>query len=81
MLTLEQIEAAILQLSPDQFHQLLEWFFELDHQRWDEQLERDIADGKLEALAEEAIITRVDDPDFDNKIQTAIRQQIAEHRR
>jgi hypothetical protein len=53
----------------------------LDHQRWDEQLERDIADGKLEALAEEAIITRVDDPDFDNKIQTAIRQQIAEHRR
>jgi len=26
------------------------------------------------------IITRVDDPDFDNKIQTAIRQQLAEHR-
>jgi hypothetical protein len=81
MLTLEQIEAAILQLSPDQFHQLLERFLELDHQRWDEQLERDLADGNLEALAEEAIITRVDDPDFDNKIQTAIRQQIAEHRR
>jgi hypothetical protein len=81
MLTLEQIEAAILQLLPDQFHQLLEWFLELDHQRWDEQLQRDIADGNLEALAEEAIITRVDDPDFDNKIQTAIRQQIAEHRR
>jgi hypothetical protein len=55
MLTLEQIESAILQLSPDQFHQLLEWFLELDYQRWDEQLERDIADGKLEALAEEAI--------------------------
>lgn len=55
MLTVEQIESAILQLSPDQFHQLLEWFLELDHQRWDEQLERDIADGKLEALAEEAI--------------------------
>jgi hypothetical protein len=26
------------------------------------------------------VITRVDDPDFDNKIQRAIRQQIAEHR-
>jgi len=25
------------------------------------------------------VITRVDDPDFDNKIQTAIRQQIAQH--
>jgi len=27
----------------------------LDYQRWDEQLEKDVADGKLEALAEEAI--------------------------
>ena len=27
------------------------------------------------------VITRVDDPDFDNKIQTAIHQQIAQHRR
>jgi hypothetical protein len=27
-----------------------------------------------------SVITRVDDPDFDNKIQTAIRQQLAEHR-
>jgi len=26
------------------------------------------------------VITTVDDPDFDNKIQTAIRQQMAEHR-
>ena len=26
------------------------------------------------------VITRVDDPDFDDKIQTAIRQQIAMHR-
>lgn len=25
------------------------------------------------------VITRVDDPDFDNKIKTAIRQQIAQH--
>jgi hypothetical protein len=26
-----------------------------------------------------SVITRVDDPDFDNKIQRAIRQQIAQH--
>ncbi|HEY9831599.1 MAG TPA: hypothetical protein V6D26_13545 [Stenomitos sp.] len=26
------------------------------------------------------VITRVDDPDFDDKIQAAIRQQLAEHR-
>ena len=51
MLTLEQIEAAILKLSPGEFEQLLEWFFDLDYQRWDEQIEKDVADGKLEELA------------------------------
>ena len=55
MLTLEQIESAILQLTPDDFQKLLEWFADLDYQRWDEQLEKDIADGKLVALAQEAI--------------------------
>ncbi|MEG3908750.1 hypothetical protein QUB37_10740 [Microcoleus sp. AT3-A2] len=55
MLTIEQIEAAILDLPPDKFHQLLEWFLELDYRRWDDQLEQDIAGGKLEDLAQEAI--------------------------
>ena len=52
---LEQIEAAILSLPSNDFEKLRLWFFNLDYQRWDEQLERDIADGKLEALAQEAI--------------------------
>ncbi|MFM6044139.1 MAG: hypothetical protein ACKPCC_16305 [Dolichospermum sp.] len=55
MLTLKQLETAILQLSPNDFNQLLEWFFDLDYQRWDEQLEDDIAVGKLDTLAEEAM--------------------------
>ncbi len=55
MLTLEQIESAILQLPPDEYEKLIEWFADLDYQRWDEQLEKDIADGKLEAFAQEAI--------------------------
>jgi hypothetical protein len=55
MLAIEQIEAAILELPPDKFHQLLEWFSELDYRRWDEQLEQDVASGKLEDLANEAI--------------------------
>ncbi|WP_414512391.1 hypothetical protein [Nostoc sp. PCC 9305] len=55
MLTLEQIESAILQLSPDEYKKLIEWFADLDYQRWDKELEKDIADGKLEALAQEAI--------------------------
>jgi hypothetical protein len=55
MSTLEQIEAAILTLPSEEFQRLRQWFFDVDYQRWDEQLEQDIAEGKLEDLAEEAI--------------------------
>lgn len=54
MMTLEQIESAILQLSPHELEKLMKCFANLDYQRWDEQLEKDVADGKLEALAAEA---------------------------
>ena len=55
MSTLEQIEEAILTLPSEKFQRLRQWFFDVDYQRWDEQLEQDIAEGQLEALAEEAI--------------------------
>jgi hypothetical protein len=55
MLTIEQIENAILQLRPNQIGVLLEWFLNLDYKRWDFQLEKDIAEGKLDALAAEAV--------------------------
>ncbi len=55
MSTLEQIEAAILTLTSDDFEKLRRWFLDLDYHRWDKQLEQDVAEGKLEALADEAI--------------------------
>jgi hypothetical protein len=55
MSTLEQIEAAILTLPSNEFNRLRQWLADVDYQRWDEQLERDINEGKLDALAEEAI--------------------------
>lgn len=55
MLTVEQIENAILELPPNEIGELLEWFLNLDYQRWDVQLEKDIAKGKLDALAAEAM--------------------------
>jgi hypothetical protein len=55
MSTLEQIEAAILTLPSDELRRLRQWFADMDYQRWDEQLEQDVADGKLDALAAEAI--------------------------
>jgi hypothetical protein len=55
MSTLEQIESAILTLPTQEFQQLRQWLLELDQQHWDQQLEQDVADGKLDALAAEAI--------------------------
>jgi len=55
MSNLEQIEAAILSLPSNEFERLRLWFLDLDYGRWDEQLEQDIAEGKLETLAQEAI--------------------------
>ena len=55
MSTLEQIEAAILKLSSDDLEELRKWFSDLDFQRWDRDLEKDVAAGKLETLANEAI--------------------------
>jgi hypothetical protein len=55
MSTLEQIEAAILTLPSDELQRLRQWFLDMDYHRWDEKLAQDVADGKLDALAEEAI--------------------------
>jgi hypothetical protein len=55
MSTVEQIEAAILKLSPQELSRLAEWVLDLDEEHWDEQIERDIAAGKLDFLAQEAL--------------------------
>lgn len=55
MSNLEQTKAAIRSLSSDEFDRLKQWLFDLDYERWDKQLERDIAEGKLEEFAKEAI--------------------------
>lgn len=55
MTMLEEIETAILQLPQNDFWQLSHWIAELNQDRWDKQLERDAAAGKLDALADEAL--------------------------
>lgn len=55
MSTVEQIEAAILKLSPQELSHLAGWVLDLDEQRQDEQIERDIVAGKLDFLAQEAL--------------------------
>jgi hypothetical protein len=55
MSNVEQIESAILNLGSEEFRRLMEWLADLDQRRWDEQLEHDVAAGRLESLAAEAI--------------------------
>lgn len=50
----EHIQAEIEALSERDFARLRKWFAEKDWQRWDEQLEADVAAGKLDFLLEEA---------------------------
>jgi hypothetical protein len=50
----EEIEAAIECLPPEEFRRLAEWFRVRDQEQWNEQLDRDSASGKLDFLFEEA---------------------------
>ena len=55
MSTLEQIENAVRGLSPEDLAAFRAWFAELDAAAWDRQFEEDVAAGRLDALAEEAL--------------------------
>ena len=55
MSKVESIEEQIKALSADELAQLRAWFLEFDWALWDQQLERDVAAGKLNALAEKAL--------------------------
>jgi hypothetical protein len=51
----EEIESAILKLSPKELGKLAEWVLDLDEQNWDRQIELDATTGKLDFLAKEAL--------------------------
>jgi hypothetical protein len=55
MASVDQIESDILNLSPEEFRRLTDWLARLDQDQWDAELARDVSDGKLEALADEAV--------------------------
>jgi hypothetical protein len=54
-MTVEDIEKAIAKLPPDQLAQFRVWFEEFDSARFDVQITRDVASGKLDRLAEQAL--------------------------
>jgi hypothetical protein len=55
MSTVDEIENAIRKLPEEDLAALRAWFAEFDAEAWDRQFERDVADGRLEALADEAV--------------------------
>lgn len=56
MSTVEEITAAIAQLPTDEVARVRAWLAEFDERKWDEQIERDEKDGRLDALIERALI-------------------------
>ena len=53
--TLQDIQAAVSQLSVKQLAAFRAWFAEFDAEIWDREFERDVAAGRLDTLAEEAL--------------------------
>ena len=50
----EEIEAAITNLPPEDYGRLVDWFRAREQTRWDEQMDRDSAAGKLDHVFREA---------------------------
>lgn len=55
MVRLTDIEKAVRELSPEELARFREWFAEFDAQAWDREFEHDVASGRLDAIADEAI--------------------------
>jgi hypothetical protein len=55
MATLEEIEKAVTELPADQLARFRAWFEEFEAARFDQKIERDAKDGKLDQLADRAI--------------------------
>ena len=55
MSSVNEIEEAVLKLSPEELAAFREWFSEFDAEAWDRRIEGDIAAGRLDALADEAL--------------------------
>jgi hypothetical protein len=55
MTTAEDIQDAVVQLSLKELARFRAWFDVFDADRFDAAIERDARDGKLDAIAEEAI--------------------------
>jgi hypothetical protein len=54
MNTIQQIEDAVRQLTPEERVVFRAWYAEFDAEEWDRQFESDVSSGRLNWLVEEA---------------------------
>lgn len=55
MTKVEDIAKAVSELAPDELSRFRAWFEAFDAERFDAKIERDIAAGRLDSLADEAL--------------------------
>jgi hypothetical protein len=55
MTVISEVEVAVTKLSREDLSAFRDWFQEFDADIWDKQFESDVATGRLDALAEEAL--------------------------
>ncbi|XZE33703.1 hypothetical protein SH501x_004498 [Pirellulaceae bacterium SH501] len=53
--TLDELKELVSQLPRVEFNEFREWFLRFEGEHWDEQLEIDIASGRLDSLAQVAL--------------------------
>jgi hypothetical protein len=56
MSKIEEIEGAVKELSAEELSAFRAWFSKFDADAWDRQFEADVKAGKLDALAERALL-------------------------
>lgn len=54
MSSVEEIERAVSELPPEELRRFREWFAAFEEDLWDQQIQRDLSSGRLDALVEEA---------------------------
>ncbi len=55
MKRLKQIQQSVLALSDNEFRELYRWIIELEHKKWDKEIEKDSESGLLDELADQAV--------------------------
>jgi hypothetical protein len=55
MTTIKEIEDAVRRLPPAELAAFRAWFAQFEAERWDRQFDEDVAAGRLDALADEAL--------------------------